>query len=88
MLQDTRWLSLLWRDQAEKKIEFDEEICDKTKDIFLEMHKYYDRRYTPKAKRTRSCNACSLKDICLPMLGREESAADYIERNLKGKESV
>ena len=71
-----------------KKIEFDEEIRDKTNDIFLEMHKYYDRRYTPKAKRTRSCNACSLKDICLPMLGRHESAADYIERNLEVKESV
>lgn len=71
-----------------KKIEFDKDIRHKTKDIFLEMHKYYDRRYTPKAKRTRSCNACSLKDICLPMLGRHESAADYIERNLEGKESV
>lgn len=71
-----------------KKIEFDEDIRDKTKDIFQGMHKYYDRRYTPKAKRTRSCNACSLKDICLPMLGKHESAADYIERNLEGKESV
>lgn len=69
-----------------KKIEFSEEIRKKTKEIFSEMHKYYDRRCTPKAKRTKSCNACSLKDICLPMLGRHESAAEYIERKLYGKE--
>lgn len=71
-----------------KKIVFDEEIRIKTRNIFLEMHKYYDRRYTPKAKRTKSCNACSLKDICLPMLGIHESAADYINRNLNEEEGV
>ena len=71
-----------------KKFVFDEEIRIKTRNIFLEMHKYYDRRYTPKAKRTKSCNACSLKDICLPMLGRHESAADYINRNLNEEEGV
>lgn len=71
-----------------KKIVFDEEIRIKTRNIFLEMHKYYNRRYTPKAKRTKSCNACSLKDICLPMLGRHESAADYINRNLNEEEGV
>lgn len=69
-----------------KKIEFDEVIRNKTRIIFQEMHKYYDRRYTPKAKRTKSCNACSLKDICLPMLGKHESATDYIKRNLVAEE--
>lgn len=70
-----------------KKIEFTEEIRCKTRDTFQEMHKYYDRRCTPKAKRTKSCNACSLEDICLPMLGRHDTAANYIERNLCGEES-
>lgn len=71
-----------------KKVEFSEEIRGKTRNVFLEMHKYYDRRYTPKAKRTKSCNACSLMNICLPMLGKHESAADYIERNLRGEEHI
>lgn len=70
-----------------KKIEFTEEIRCKTRDVFQEMHKYYDRRYTPKARRTKSCNACSLGNICLPMLGRHETVANYIERNLCVEES-
>ena len=69
-----------------KKIEFGEEIRRKTKDMFLEMHQYYDRRYTPRVKRSKSCNACSLKDICLPALGANKSAAAYISKALSEEE--
>lgn len=69
-----------------KKIEFGEEIRRKTKDMFLEMHQYYDRRYTPRVKRSKSCNACSLKDMCLPALGANKSAAAYISKALSEEE--
>lgn len=65
-----------------KKIEFDEAVRQKVKEMFQEMHQYYDRRYTPKVKRRKSCNACSLKDICLPALGTDKSAAAYIKKML------
>ena len=52
-------------------------------DILEEMHQYYDRGYTPKVKYQKACSACSLKEICLPELGRNVSVKTYIEQALK-----
>ena len=52
-------------------------------DILEEMHQYYDRGYTPKVKYQKACSACSLKEICLPELGRYVSVKTYIEQALK-----
>lgn len=52
-------------------------------DILEEMHQYYDRGYTPKVKYQKACSACSLKEICLPELGRNVSVKTYIEQELK-----
>lgn len=65
-----------------KKVLFHDALRQKVREMFLEMHKYYDRCYTPKAKRTKGCNACSLKNICLPSLGINRSVETYIERSL------
>lgn len=64
------------------KVIFEEPIRQKVRDSFREMHQYYERRYTPRVKRSKSCNACSLKDICLPLLGVDKSAASYIDKAL------
>ncbi|WP_334291267.1 CRISPR-associated protein Cas4 [[Clostridium] hylemonae] len=64
------------------KVVFEESIRQKVRDSFREMHQYYERRYTPRVKRTRSCNACSLKDFCLPVLGVGKSASSYIDKAL------
>ena len=48
------------------------------KDCFCQMHQLYDKRYTPKVKWSKSCNACSLKDICLPKLGKTPNVKEYI----------
>lgn len=64
----------------------DESLRDKTSAMIHEMHQLYNRQYTPKVKRTKACNACSLKDICLPVLNKERSAAEYIARTLNGDE--
>lgn len=66
-----------------EKIEFTEELRCKVKDMFTEMHKYYEQRYTPKVKWNKSCNACSLKDICLPILNKNISVKKYIDRKMK-----
>lgn len=68
------------------KIIFEESIRKKVRDYFQEMHQYYERRYTPRVKRTKSCNACSLKDICLPMLGVGKSATSYIDKVISQEE--
>ncbi|OLR65960.1 CRISPR-associated protein Cas4 [Anaerostipes sp. 992a] len=68
------------------KVEFTNEIRDKVKSIFAEMHKYYDQQYTPKVKVSKKCNACSLKDICLPVLNKKKSVSRYIENRLLEEE--
>ncbi len=65
-----------------EKIEFQPDLRAKVRDMFLEMHKYYDQRYTPKVKWSKSCNACSLKDLCMPVLNKNLSAASYIENRI------
>ncbi|MDO4265692.1 MAG: CRISPR-associated protein Cas4 [Eubacteriales bacterium] len=61
-----------------ERIEFNPELRQKVKNMFGEMHKYYEQRYTPKVKWKKSCNACSLKDICLPVLNKNISVKEYI----------
>lgn len=61
------------------RIIFSETIREKTISVIEQMHKLYSERHTPKAKRTKSCNACSLKDICLPILMNNKSASEYIK---------
>ena len=36
------------------------------------------RGYTPKVRPTKSCNACSLKELCLPKLLRSSSVSAYL----------
>lgn len=67
---------------------FDEQLREQVKTTIEEMHKYYKRQYTPKVKRTKSCNACSLKNICLPVLMKNKSAKDYIEKTLDIKKET
>ena len=66
-----------------EKIEFTDSLRRKVKDMFAEMHKYYRQRYTPKVKWSKSCNACSLKDICLPVLNKNISVKSYLDNRIK-----
>ncbi len=64
-------------------ISIDDDMRNKVKNIFVEMHQMYDRRFTPKVKTGKSCNACSLRDICLPELCASKSVHEYINSYLK-----
>lgn len=48
-----------------------------------EMHELYARGRTPTVKRSKACNACSLKDLCLPSLGRAGNVGAYIARSME-----
>lgn len=65
------------------RVVFDEKLRENVRVAFKEMHNLYDRRYTPKVKITKSCNACSLKDICIPKLCKNLSAVKYISSRLE-----
>ena len=64
------------------------ELKDEVRSMFREMHDYYTRKYTPEVKYSKSCNACSLKDICLPALRKTVSVKSYINQMLWEDESV
>ena len=62
---------------------FSGKLRKEVQEMFEEMHQYYKKGYTPKVRRTKACNACSLKEICVPKLEKTPSVSDYIERTLK-----
>lgn len=64
------------------KVEIRDEYRQQVKEMCLEMHRFYQRRYTPKVKAGKQCKACSLSDLCLPKLCGRLSATQFIERSL------
>lgn len=61
---------------------FSDDLRKQVKAYFAEMHQLYDRHYTPKVKWSKSCNACSLKDSCMPRLGKAASVKEYIHKTI------
>lgn len=67
-------------------VEITDELRQEVQSIFREMHGYYDRQYTPRVKYSKSCNACSLKNNCLPKTGKAVSVKTYISQMLREEE--
>lgn len=65
------------------EVEFTKEMKEKVHLSFEQMHQLMERGYTPKVKRTKACNACSLKEICLPVLSKQVSVDEYYQNYLK-----
>lgn len=66
-----------------QRVELSQALRDRVESILIEMHAFYDRRYTPKVKPTKSCKACSLAEICMPKLCKNLSASKYIRDNIR-----
>lgn len=64
-------------------VEITEKLRCQVKEIVEEMHRYYKRKYTPQVKYGRHCSACSLRDICMPKLGKTSSARKYLAQALE-----
>ena len=67
-------------------VSFTPELRGQVSDSLSEMHELYRRRYTPKVKPSKACNACSLKDICLPKLMGRKKVASYLAAAMEGLE--
>ena len=66
-------------------VEFTEELRGQVKSMLTEMHDLWKKGYTPKVKPKKGCNACSLKEICVPKLSKSKQVASYIEASLTEK---
>ncbi len=67
-------------------MEFTGELRGKVRKLIAEMHTLFDRGHTPKIKATKACNACSLKDICIPKLSRTGSVVHYLSKAMENIE--
>ena len=59
-------------------VQFTQDLRSRVRDSLAEMHELYQRQYTPKVKPSKGCNACSLKDMCVPKLLRTKKVSDYL----------
>lgn len=58
-------------------------LRQEVRECLEEMHQLASRGYTPKVKPTKSCNACSLKEICLPKLSKTPTVQVYLRARLE-----
>lgn len=61
---------------------FTSELRDEVKRATEEMHRLYKKGYTPKVKPSNACKACSLKEVCLPVLLKNQSVDKYLKEKL------
>jgi CRISPR-associated exonuclease Cas4 len=66
-----------------ERVTFTDELRQRVRDSLSEMHELYRRGHTPKVKPTKSCNACSLKELCLPKLMKKRSVSEYIKNAME-----
>ena len=64
-------------------VQFTDEVRERVIKCVAEMHEYYKRNYTPKVKRTRSCNACSINQLCIPQILKGQSVNAYIDKYIE-----
>jgi CRISPR-associated exonuclease Cas4 len=64
-------------------VDFPPELRQKTIAMAAEMDSYFQRGYTPRVKPGKFCNACSLKELCLPKLCTRLNVAAYIRAHLE-----
>lgn len=60
------------------EVQFTPELRRQVQGSLTEMHELYKRHYTPRVKPSKACNACSLKELCLPRLMGRKKVADYL----------
>ncbi|MDD2227649.1 MAG: CRISPR-associated protein Cas4 [Clostridia bacterium] len=64
------------------EVEFTQDLRNKVADATKEMHEFIKRGYTPRATKCEYCNQCSLKDDCIPAIGKKQSINNYIKKYL------
>ena len=61
-------------------VELTAELRENVIAMVIEMRELYERGHTPRVKKTKKCESCSIRDICLPSLQKFSSAKEYTEK--------
>jgi CRISPR-associated exonuclease Cas4 len=72
------------KQKRRETVKFCDELRNEVENITRLMHKYFDRKYTPEAKKEKHCQSCSLKEKCLPKLCERgnKNIKKYLEKNI------
>lgn len=62
---------------------FTDALREQVREQLKKMHTLFERRYTPQVKPGKSCQACSLREVCLPKLCRRKSVRQYLEAKVE-----
>ena len=62
---------------------FTSELRTEVEICISQMRDYFQRGHTPRIKPTKACNACSMRELCLPQVMRQRSVADYLRERLE-----
>ena len=65
------------------EVVFTPALRQEVRTLLEEMHALYRRGTTPKVKPSKRCQACSLKELCLPRLMKSRPVADYLRRAME-----
>jgi CRISPR-associated exonuclease Cas4 len=84
MLACSLTVGYLFYNEIKRREEVKVTAADKeqVRSAFREMHQYYQRNYTPKAKAGPHCDSCSLNGICLPGMAKRPSVSSYVKSRL------
>jgi len=63
-------------------VTFSPELRKRVREFISEMHELYSRGYTPKVKPIKGCQACSLKELCLPKILKTKSVSIYLKEKI------
>lgn len=69
-----------------QEVHFTPELRAEVEACIGQMRELWQRGHTPQVKPTKACNACSMKELCLPKLLRRRSASAYIRERLEETE--
>ena len=64
-------------------VPFSAELREEVRVMLEEMHQLYRRGHTPRGRRSKSCNACSLQELCLPALMKGNDVDAYLRQAME-----
>lgn len=66
-------------------VQLSRELRQAVEKAVCEMHALAEKSWTPRAKKRKGCDSCSLKDVCLPALERAKDVDGYISERLEAE---
>lgn len=64
-------------------VPFSAELREDVRAMLKEMHQLYRRGHTPRVRRSKYCNACSLQELCLPALMKGNDVYNYLRQAME-----